>query len=180
MSLRVRLVWMPLYTLWMSLSHTLCCGFHYETYIGISPYHTLAVVCTGMYGSYVMCDLIVWENTNVVNFSCDKRKKAHVPRIKCSPEGSHLIHGTSAVFSHITLKWTLFAYLILSLFLQHLPANTIHWAKVVGPAMQTVGQHWAIFGSINRVCWAVLPSSQETLVQCWVNVGPRSATLTQQ
>ena len=29
---------------WMDrLSHTLCCGFHYETYIDISPYRTLAV-----------------------------------------------------------------------------------------------------------------------------------------
>ena len=28
------------------ISHTLCSGFHYETYIGISPYRTLAVVLT--------------------------------------------------------------------------------------------------------------------------------------
>ena len=28
------------------------------------------------------------------------------------PKGSHLIHWTSAVFSHIALKWTPFAYRI--------------------------------------------------------------------
>ena len=55
-------------------SHNLCSGFHYETYIGISLYRTLAVVWIEMYGSYVMCDLIVWENTNVVHFSCDMGK----------------------------------------------------------------------------------------------------------
>ena len=45
-------------------------------YIGISPYHTLVVglVLTEMYGSYVMCDLVVWENTNIVHFSCDMGK----------------------------------------------------------------------------------------------------------
>ena len=30
----------------MKYSHTLCCGFQYETYIGISPYRTLAVDST--------------------------------------------------------------------------------------------------------------------------------------
>ena len=55
------------------LSHTLGSGFHYTMYIGISRYRTLTVVWTEIYGSYVMCDLIVRENT------------AHVPRIKCSP-----------------------------------------------------------------------------------------------
>ena len=43
----------------------------------------------------------IWENT------------AHVQWISCSPKGSHLIYWTSAVFSHIALKWTLFAYLII-------------------------------------------------------------------
>ena len=49
-------------------SHTLGSDFHYETYVGISPYRTLAVLWIALYGSYVMCDLIVWENTNVVLF----------------------------------------------------------------------------------------------------------------
>ena len=35
---------------------------------------------------------------------------AHVQWIKCSPKGSHLIRWMRAVFSHITLKWTPFAY----------------------------------------------------------------------
>ena len=35
---------------------------------------------------------------------------AHFQWIRCSSKGSHLIHWTSAVFSHIALKWTLFAY----------------------------------------------------------------------
>ena len=43
---------------------------------------------------------VIWENT------------AHVPRIKYSPKGSHLIHGTSAVFSHIAFKWASFVYLM--------------------------------------------------------------------
>ena len=40
-------------------SHTPCCGFHYKTYIGINPYHTLAAVGTAMYDSYVIRDLIL-------------------------------------------------------------------------------------------------------------------------
>ena len=40
-------------------SHTLFSGFHYETYIGISPYRTLAVAGTAMHDSYVIRDLIV-------------------------------------------------------------------------------------------------------------------------
>ena len=43
-------------------------------YIGISPYRTLAVVWTVMYDSYVMCDLIGWEYTNSIYFSCDMGK----------------------------------------------------------------------------------------------------------
>ena len=34
--------------------HTLCSDFQYETYIGISPYRTLSVVWTAIYGSYLM------------------------------------------------------------------------------------------------------------------------------
>ena len=66
---------------------TPCSVFHYETYIGISPYYTFA--WTAMYGSYVICDLIVWENTNTVKYSTHKRV-LHFP------------------ISHS--KWTLFAY----------------------------------------------------------------------
>ena len=36
--------------------------------------HSYVVVLTAMYGSYVMCDLIVWENTNNVHFSGDMGK----------------------------------------------------------------------------------------------------------
>ena len=97
----------------LSNSHTLCIGFHYETYIGIGPYRSLAVDWEQCLVGYVMCDLIVWENTNVVHFSCDIcENTAHVQWIRCSPKGSHLIHWTSAVFSHIPLKWTLYANLI--------------------------------------------------------------------
>ena len=35
---------------------------------------------------------------------------AFVQWIKCSPKGSHLIHWTSDIFSHIALKWTPFVY----------------------------------------------------------------------
>ena len=35
-------------------SRTLCCGFHYETYIGISPYRTRCRLCT-MYGRFMSC-----------------------------------------------------------------------------------------------------------------------------
>ena len=41
----------------------------WDVYIGISPYRTLAVDWTAIYGSYVICNLIVLENTNVVHFS---------------------------------------------------------------------------------------------------------------
>ena len=55
-----------------------------------------------------------------VTWSCEKIQKlficraicdntAHVQWTRCSPKGSHLIHWTSAVFSHIALKWTTFA-----------------------------------------------------------------------
>ena len=43
-------------------SHTLGSDFHPETYIGIGPYRTLAVVelqSTAIYGSHVICYLIV-------------------------------------------------------------------------------------------------------------------------
>ena len=57
-------------------SHTLHSDFHYETYIGISPYRTLAVglVWTAIYGSHVKCDLIVREHTKVAHFSYDMGK----------------------------------------------------------------------------------------------------------
>ena len=75
------------------------------------PYIALCdAVLTEMYGNYVMCDIIVRKNTNIVHFSCYMGNTAHVPRIKCSPKGSHLIHGTSAVFCYTALKWTPFAY----------------------------------------------------------------------
>ena len=81
-------------------------SFDSHTYISISPYRTLAVAWTEIYGNYVICDVIVWENTNVVHFLCDMGKYTTCPMNK----GSHLINWTSAVFSHIALKWTPFAY----------------------------------------------------------------------
>ena len=53
-------------------SHTLYSDFHYETYIGISPYRILAVVSIAMCGRYVMCDLIEWKNTNFFSFDFGK------------------------------------------------------------------------------------------------------------
>ena len=106
----------------ISLYHTPCCGFHYETYIGITQNRTLAVVWNAiyghyvltwsvtwscekillaqfslyvhkgglkpdsfnlfMYGHYVMCDLIVWENTNFANCSRDMDKYSTRPMNK--------------------------------------------------------------------------------------------------
>ena len=64
-----------------------------------------------LYGNnYVMCDLIVWENTNVVHFSCVVWKYSTCLMRKYSPKGSYFIHWTSAVFSHIAFKWTPLAY----------------------------------------------------------------------
>ena len=66
-----------------------------------------------------MCDFIAWENTNVVHFSCEWENTEHVPRIKCSLKGSHLIYGTSAVFSHILSKNSIFIclYIIIIIYL---------------------------------------------------------------
>ena len=88
----------------ISLYHTLCSAFHSETYIGISPYHTLGVVWTAMYG----CNVIV-------TWSCEKKQMLFIFRviwkitaffqwIRSFPKGSHLIHWTSAVYSHIIFK----------------------------------------------------------------------------
>ena len=41
-----------------------------HTYVGISSYRTLAIDWAQSMIGYVMCDLIVGENTNVVHFSC--------------------------------------------------------------------------------------------------------------
>ena len=98
-----------------SLSHTLCSDFHYETYIGINPYRTLAVV---KLQSMEVMEVMTWSCEKMqtfVHFSCDWENTAHVQWIRCSPKGSHLIPWTSAVFSYIALKWTPFAYLIHSL-----------------------------------------------------------------
>ena len=37
---------------------------------------------TAIYGSYIICDLIVWENTNGVHFSCDMGKYSTCPMDK--------------------------------------------------------------------------------------------------
>ena len=72
-----------------------------------------AVVWTALYDNYVMCDLIVWQNTNLVHFRAIWEYTTHVQWARCSPKGSHVIHWTSAVFSHIALKWATFAHLII-------------------------------------------------------------------
>ena len=97
------------------LSHTLRSDFHYETYIGISPYRTLAVV---ELQSMEIMEVMTWSCEKMQTlfiFRAIKQNTAHVQWIRCSPKGSHLINWASAVFSHIALKWTPFAYLIHSL-----------------------------------------------------------------
>ena len=58
------------------MSHTPCCGFHYDTYIDI------AVVETATYGSYVMYELIVLKNTSVFHLLCDMEKYSTRPMNK--------------------------------------------------------------------------------------------------
>ena len=111
--------WICLWVLLLYIydSHTLCCGFQYETYIGISPYRTLGRFST-MYGRIMSCVImsrVSWSCEKIETFFifraiCDNT--AHVQWIRCSPKGSHLIHWTSAVLSLIVLKWTPLAYLI--------------------------------------------------------------------
>ena len=73
--------------------------------ICISPYRTLAVVelqsmavATWPWEKVQTLFIFraIWENT------------AHVKLARCLPKSSQLIHWTSAVFSHIALKWTPF------------------------------------------------------------------------
>ena len=67
-----------------------------------------------MYGSLVC---VAWSCEKIQAlfiFRAICENTAHVQWIMCSPKGLHLIHWTSAVFSHIALKWTQFAYLISS------------------------------------------------------------------
>ena len=80
--------------------------------IGTSPYHTLAVYWSAIYGSYVMCDLIVWENTTlfIIPVIWENAVGLNVKWINCSPKGSQLSNWTSAVFSHIVLNWEPLAY----------------------------------------------------------------------
>ena len=104
----------------LGYSHTLCSDFHYKTSTGISPYHTLAVAWTAIYGSYIISDfLIVWENTNAAHFPCDMGKYSTCPMNK-------VIHWTSDVFSHIALKWTPFAYRLTI-------ADIVSWLLTLSP-----------------------------------------------
>ena len=99
----------------LGCSHTLWFGLHYETYIGISPYRTLAVDWAQCMVGYVIMSCVSWSCQKIQTvfiFRAICENTAHVQRTRCSPIGSHLIHWTSAVFSHIALKWTPFAYLI--------------------------------------------------------------------
>ena len=69
---------------------------------------------------------------------CDN--SAHVQWIKCSPKGSNLIHWTSALFFHIALEWTPFAYLVL--FFHHIYSSFV--ILLIG------------FESV-KMCWGPLP-----------------------
>ena len=42
-------------------SHTMRCDFHYETYIGISPYRTPAVVWAAVYGCFQLMSCVTWS-----------------------------------------------------------------------------------------------------------------------
>ena len=76
--------------------------------------HHLMVVChvSRLYTSLRRWKFwtVVWENTNGVHFRAVWKNTAHIQGIRCSPEGSHLIPWTSAVFSNTALKWTPFVY----------------------------------------------------------------------
>ena len=73
-----------------------------------------------MYGRIMSrCSFAICDNT------------AHVQWIRCSPKGSHLIHWTSAVFSHIALKWTPFAYLLAVIAAKPFSSSYLHCAVVV-------------------------------------------------
>ena len=72
----------------ISLIHSLilCCGVHYETYIGISPYRTLAVDLSTMYGSIITC--VTWSHEKIQTlfiFRAICENTAHVQWIRCSP-----------------------------------------------------------------------------------------------
>ena len=101
------------------LSHrTLCCGFHCEAYIGISPYPTLVGDWAHlMYGS--MCH--VWSCEKIQTlfiFRAICENTAHVQWIRCSQIGSHLTHWTCAVFSSIAVCISS-KQLLLFVFAQH-------------------------------------------------------------
>ena len=74
--------WFPFTTfIWMESNFTDVSLFsqsvevlRHETYLGIIPYRTPALVWTTMYVSYVTRDLVVWENKNVVYFSFNMGK----------------------------------------------------------------------------------------------------------
>ena len=103
--------------LWTSShTHTLSCSFQCEV-ISVSAHialYSCSWNCTPMIGN-------VWVVMSCVTWSCEKiqtfffralwRNTAHVQLIRCSPKGSQRINWTSAVFSHIELKWTPSAYL---------------------------------------------------------------------
>ena len=62
---------------------------------------------TAMYGSY---NKILWfdrvRKKTLFIFRAILENTSLVQWINCSPKGSRLIHWTTAVFSHNTLKWT--------------------------------------------------------------------------
>ena len=68
---------------------------------------------------------------------CDNA--AHVQWIRRSPKGSHLIHWTSAVFSHIALKWTPFAYLIGP------PKFVLSWISVINSQLLTIESNLLLY-----------------------------------
>ena len=62
---------------------TLCAVIFTMRRISVSAHIALCPIkWTVIYGSYVICDGIVWENTNVVHFSCDMGRYSTRPMNK--------------------------------------------------------------------------------------------------
>ena len=80
------------------------------------PYAYTCTNCSAMYDGYVMCNLIVWENTNTDHVSCNMAQYSTYQQIRGSPEGSHLIHldecciftQTNSIFTWVYMwrKWS--------------------------------------------------------------------------
>ena len=146
-------------------SHTLLWFSLWDVYRYQPISHSICRLST-MYGSLVY----VWlgrVKKYKRHFSCDMWKYSTCSMNKVSPKGSHLIYWTSAVFSHIALKCTLFAYLIYHSFKAVL-ANAIASFKLQ--------ENMYIFlvpekgGEESHPPPPPHHSKHEMLNQCWLNV----------